>query len=277
MGDCIPSGSLNGVSISALPPSIKGPIIGLSVVFSVVVVVSVIVVVFLVRKISNLKKVGGEIGGKIKTGGINVAGDIEGGIEGGVDVGLKGVKDVKGKLPDVDINRNINVSVDVDVDASARVAGEIATRVKGALDGAIDGALSADLRLGLDVESPFFSVFNALPYASLLLNANGVIVKANPAAKLKWGYNIGDLEGKLQYKVLVSPKEVEVRLGQIDALVKGKIPSFEIDGFDVRADGGAQIEVEVIGSLIRILGKVYVFLITGHVCFTKKGERYKDD
>jgi len=283
MTDCIPLADF--ANIKTFPIQAKAPIIGLSVVLSVVVAVAVVVVVFLVRKLSALKKLGGDVGAHLKAGAVEVGSRVP-------EVDVQG--NLKGKLPDAKLNGSFGVAVDgiaaaveVGIDAKEKlldvkgkipdvgvVVNGITTGVELGMKGGIQGSFSVDLDLGLDIQNPFFSVFNALPYAAVLLNAKGVIVKANAACRQKWGYPSAQLEGKL-YKTLVSPKAVEARLEWIDTLIHGKAPSFEVDSFDVTFDR-AEIEVEVIASVISILGKAYIFLITGHVCFNNKGQRYKD-
>jgi len=254
--DCIPKADFG--SISTFPIEAKGPIIGLAVVLSVVGAAAIVVIVLLVRKLQQLKKVGGDLGAKLNASVGSVGGEIAGGI--------KGAKD---KLPDVKLDIDKSLNIGIDAEGAAALGYDSALKLKGAIQGGIE------FDIGLDVNNPFFNIFNALPYASVLVDTKGVIVRANAAAKLKWGYPTGELDGKL-YKILVSPKELEVRLGQIEALIRGEKPSFELDSFDVKIDG-AQIEVEVYGSLLNILGKLYVFIITGHVCFTAKGDRYKEN
>jgi len=290
MADCIPIADF--ANIKTFPIQAKAPIISLAVVLSVVVTVAVIVVVFLVRKLSALKKVGGDVGAHLKAGAVAVSGNIP-------DVDVEGIK---GKLPDTSLNKSLGVAVDgiaaavelgydakdklLDVkgklpDVKGVAVGGLAVGVDKSLEfgagikGAIQGSFSVDLDIGLDVNNPFFVIFDALPYASVLLNAKGAIVKANAACKLKWGYPSAQLEGKL-YKTLISPKALEARLELIDALIHGKRPAFEVDSFDITIDG-VEVEVEVIGAVISILGKAYIFLITGHVCFNVKGQRYKDN
>jgi len=256
MSNCVPSTDINGhVDIGSLPPAIKGPIIGLSVVFSVVVVVAVIVIVILVKKLRDLKKGISGVGSKVAVGAVKVGADI------------------KEKMPEVDVNVK-RPDISVDVEAGFDKVVDFGAHLKGALDGAVNVAI--DLDIGIDASNPFFTIFNALPYAALLVNTKGVIVRANLAARDKWGYPQEELQGKL-YKVVVSPKELDARIAQIEQLLKGVKASFEIDSVDIKLDGKVQqeIDVEVAGSIIRILGKTYVFLLTGHVCFTAKGERQK--
>jgi len=262
-GDCIPSANFH--SIKTFPPAAKAPIIGLAVVFSVVVVVAVIVVVFLVRKISQLKKVGVDAGAKLKANAASIGGNIEGGIEGGIEVGGK----LKEKLPDVNVDK-LSVGVHAGIDGAYDKTVDIGGKIKAGLEGGLD----LEVNLGLEVDNPFFTIFNALPYASVLIDTKGVIVRANLASNMKWGIPAADLHGRL-YKTLVSPKGLEARLGAIDAVVKGNMPSFELDGFDIKIDGSAEFEIEVYGTIIHILGKAYIFIITGHVCFTRSGDRYK--
>jgi len=265
---CIPSADF--ASISTFPPQVKAPIVALSVVLSVVVVVAVIVVVFLVRKLSALKKVG-DAGLNLKANAASVGASVGASIVGGspdIEANLRG------KLPDmqVDVNRP-----HVGIDGAAGAVGLAFDKAAGLganFKGAVEGSLQVALDIGLELDNPFFSIFNALPFASILVDTNGVIVRANVACNKKWGYPSADLEGKL-YKILVSPKELEARLASINGLIQGHA-SFALDSYDVRIDG-AQIDVEVYGSLIRILGKAYVFIITGHVCYTASGKRYKDD
>jgi len=224
---------------------------------SVVVVVAIIVIVFLVRKLSQLKNSIGNAGAKLSANAASIGGNI------------------KDKLPDVDANidlkKNLSVDVEAGIGAGFDKVVDFGAQMKGAVEGAVN--VNVDLDIGIDASNPFFSIFNALPYASLLVNTKGVIVRANLAAREKWGYPQEELQGKL-YKLIVGPKELDARIGNIEQLLKGERPHFEIDSYDVTVDG-KQIEVEVAGSLVRILGKTYVFLITGHVCFTSKGERQK--
>jgi len=253
-----------------MPPEAKHPIIALAVVFSVVTTVAIIVVAILVKKLFDLKKIGGDASAYLKVHAANVGTDLSGSVP--------DVEGLKGKLPDmhVDVHKpNISVNpagaVSLGYDKTVEFGANIGANLKGALS----GALNADLDIGLSVDNPFYVIFNALPYASILVDTRGIIVKANAACKLKWGYPSAELEGKL-YKVLVSPKALDARLDLIDALVKARKPNFEIDSFDIRADG-VEIEVEVIGTVIHILGKAYLFIITGHVCFDVSGRRYKDN
>jgi len=254
MGDCIPSSDFG--SVSTMPAAAKNPIIGLSVVFSVVVVVAVVVVVILVRKLMQLKKLGADASASLKGYGTDISSEI----------------DVKGKLPDLDVHRP-NLSVDVSADA--KLALNKAVEVGGNIKAGLKGAINAEWDIGLDLDSPFYVIFNAIPYASVLVDKKGLVVKANPACRAKWGYSASaDLEGKL-YKNLVAHAAVDARLDLIDAVFKGKKPNFEVDSFDLKVDG-TEVEVEVLGSLVNILGKAYVFIITGHVCFDASGRRYKD-
>jgi len=260
MTDCIPKSHFN--SIHTMPPEAKNPIIALSVVFSVVTFVAIIVVFILVRKLMALKKVGSDVGSHLKAHAPGYGTDLSIDVDG-----------VKGKLPNVktdlhgpNVNMNgVSGAVSVGFDKAADFGGNIKAALK--------GGVNVELDIGLDIDNPFYVIFNALPYASLLVNTKGVIVKANPAARFKWGYPSAELEGKL-YKTLVSPRELNARSELIDDLFKVKKP-FEIDSFDQKIDG-VEVEVEVVGSLVTILEKSYAFLITGHVCFNAQGKRYKD-
>jgi len=250
MSDCIPTADF--ASISTFPPQVKAPIVGLAVVLSVVVVVAVIVVVILVRKLYALKKVGGNLVANAAVGG--VGGVIAPGLEEDFKGSVPGIRASKlpGKLP----NSNLNISIGASVDT------ELLTH-----------SLSMGLDVRMDANSPLFVVFNALPYASIIVNSKGVIVKANAASQVKWGYTIQELEGRF-YKDLVSPKEIEARLQLVGNIGRTEKQIFAVDSFDVRKDG-VEIEVEVLGSVIHIVGKEYVFIMTGHVCYNTKGERYK--
>jgi len=238
MTDCIPAADFD--SISTFPPAAKAPIIGLAVVFSVVVVVAVIVVVILVRKLYALKRVAGGLTANVE----------------GVSADMKVIKP--------NVNGKLSASYEMDLQAS----------VTSSVPEVLTNSLSMGLiDVSLDASSPFFAIFNVLPYAGLIVNTKGQIVKANPASKIKWGYNVKELEGRL-YKDVIAPKEVGARLHKIEGLCGKEFELFEVDSFDVRKDG-VEIEVEVIGTVIHIVGKEYIFIITGHVCYNSEGKRYK--
>lgn len=258
MGDCIPTSDFD--SISTFPPAAKQPIIALAVVFSVVTTVAIVVVAVLIWKLYQLRT----IGAKLQSNVSGISGKMP-------DVDVEGLK---GKLPDVavDIHKpNISVDPSGAVSLGYDKTLEFGANVKGALH----GALNAELNLGLSLDNPFYVIFNALPYASILVDERGIVVKANVVSKLKWGYPSAELEGKL-YKTLVSPRALDARMDLFDDLLKGRKPSFEIDSFDQKIDG-AEIEVEVIASAIHIAGKLYLFIITGHVCYDATGRRHKDN
>jgi len=276
MGDCPPSGSANihWGSLSGFPAQAKNPIIALSVVFSVVVVVSVIVVVFLVRKIMQLKKVGTDAGARLKVNAPDV--DLNSSIH--VPDLEADLKNLKGKVPNVDVNvHKPRISASIGADIGADISGGLHAGFDKTVElgkAAIHAVGNAELDIGLSLDHPFYVLFNSLPYASILVDTKGIIVRANNAVRLKWGYASADLEGKI-YKTLVSPRNLDVRMELVDELIKGKKVNFDVDGFDQKIDG-VEIEVEVLGTVIHILGKTYLFIITGHVCYTANGKRHKD-